>query len=403
LVSTPHCRYNLKRKIAGLPPVTHEWYEARRAQLTAASAGALQRVWFDPLTKKKFYSQNTYSAFTRSKKYQELVKNSGKSAPAAIVTIRRIGEAGADAAPVRPSPVPSAPAGFTVKPAVHNAARDAALKSSEDKDQEEDVDSGSEWETASEEEMEMGTGSGEWEDWDVCRSLFDNHQSPTMEANLEYMWRKFGFYLPDSEYLVDPEGLLRYLGAKIQFGNIPLYESGNNPNAKQMASLHGTQRHMIDVGRCKVLYDDNEDEYAEFYDYAQEAEGIEHDRGTTSAGPSSTAALILGNDDEAAAGGFELSVAAPGGGVRMLGAREFFRYYKQRHRAGDQRASMVAARVVSRYRQLSVPLLGDGTDTGAERAATRRADRAVQRVERQRIAVSMRRNVNDNLPKNVPY
>ena len=43
------------------------------------------------------------------------------------------------------------------------------------------------------------------------RSLFDNHISPSFEANMEYMFKGFGFYFPDAEYLVDPEGLLRYL------------------------------------------------------------------------------------------------------------------------------------------------------------------------------------------------
>lgn len=43
------------------------------------------------------------------------------------------------------------------------------------------------------------------------RSLFDNHISPSTEANLEYMWKKFGFYIPDSQFLVDPEGLIKYL------------------------------------------------------------------------------------------------------------------------------------------------------------------------------------------------
>lgn len=64
-----HCsrtlRYNLKRKIARLPPVTREWYEARKAQLLASAATPVQRVWYDPLTRRKFYSENTYLAFTR--------------------------------------------------------------------------------------------------------------------------------------------------------------------------------------------------------------------------------------------------------------------------------------------------------------------------------------------------
>ena len=51
----------------------------------------------------------------------------------------------------------------------------------------------------------------QFEEWDVCRSLFDNHVSASMEANLEYMLKHFGFYLPDTEYLSDPAGLIKYL------------------------------------------------------------------------------------------------------------------------------------------------------------------------------------------------
>lgn len=195
--------------------MTREWYEARRAQLTANSSGALQRVWFDPLSKKKFYSENTYQAYTRSKKYQELVKKSGQPAPAAIVTVRRLWEeadAGAQAASQvqRPAPGPGVTAaqGFTVKSAVRGGTRGRQEEDEEEGDGEE---SGSEWETASEEEMSTEGAEQQWEEWDVRRSLFDNHMSPSMEENLEYMWRKFGFYLPDSEYLVDPEGLIKYL------------------------------------------------------------------------------------------------------------------------------------------------------------------------------------------------
>ena len=49
------------------------------------------------------------------------------------------------------------------------------------------------------------------EDWDLKRSFFDNHMSSSMEANLEYMFKHFGFYLPDAEYLSDPAGLIKYL------------------------------------------------------------------------------------------------------------------------------------------------------------------------------------------------
>jgi pre-60S factor REI1 len=400
-------RYNLKRKIAGLPPVTKEWYEARRAQLAASASGPLQRIWLDPLTKKKFYSENTYQAFTRSKKYLDLVKRSGKAAPAAVVTVRRLNEGAAPseapaqpaAAPAVPLPVGANPTGFTVKPAVYGGPAAAAAKarqtSGNEQDQEDSAggdNSGDDWETASEEEMEGS--QKEWEEWDVCRSLFDNHISPSMEENLEYMWRKFGFYLPDSEFLEDPEGMLKYLGAKLQYGHIPLYESGNNPKAKQMASLHGVQRHMVDVGKCKVLYDDNEEEYEDFYNYEKEemdVDGNPTDRQLVS---------IDAEDAVAAGGGYELALPQSKGGVRVLGSREFARYYKQRHKAGDSRESTAAARVLAQYRKLSVPLIGDGTEASIEK---KRAQRAVVRAQRDWMNVSIRRNVNDNLPRNVPY
>ena len=57
----------------------------------------------------------------------------------------------------------------------------------------------------------MPRAEQQWETWDVRRSLFDNHVSASFEANMEHMYKHFGFYFPDAEYLVDPEGLLKYL------------------------------------------------------------------------------------------------------------------------------------------------------------------------------------------------
>ena len=56
-----------------------------------------------------------------------------------------------------------------------------------------------------------GSDADSWEVWDPRRSLFDNHLSDSLEANLEYMWRSFHFSIPDSEYLQDAPGLLTYL------------------------------------------------------------------------------------------------------------------------------------------------------------------------------------------------
>jgi hypothetical protein len=48
-------------QVAGLPPVTKEWFEARKAQLTSAAAAPTSaKVWIDPLTKRRFQTQQTY-------------------------------------------------------------------------------------------------------------------------------------------------------------------------------------------------------------------------------------------------------------------------------------------------------------------------------------------------------
>jgi pre-60S factor REI1 len=63
-------------------------------------------------------------------------------------------------------------------------------------------------------------GPEDWPEWDPCVSLFDNKVSSSMEENLQYMYKTFGFFLPDAEYLADPEGLLKYLGAKLSYGKV---------------------------------------------------------------------------------------------------------------------------------------------------------------------------------------
>lgn len=56
-------------------------------------------------------------------------------------------------------------------------------------------------------------------------------------------------------------------GAKLQVGGVPLYVRGDDNRARQFRSLHAVQRHMVDTCQCKLIYDDNEEEFEEFYDY----------------------------------------------------------------------------------------------------------------------------------------
>jgi len=512
-------RYNLKRKVAGLPPVTKEWFEARRAQLlqqqqqqqqqqrsgggggggapASSSASALpsagdalllpgggavpaagdDRVWYDPLTRRRFYSENTYVAHTRSRKYAELVKKSGadaapppvvsRRAPVAVAAAAAAGSApaagegpGAVEAGKRPRHRRAAPrgeaavaGGFVVKPAAGTdaarlmaseaaaAAADAGGGMADDADGDEggEEEEGSGWETASMDEEEGGeeeAGGSEaggddeaarWAEadaWDPRRSLFDGRVAPTLEDNLEHMWRRYGFVVPDVEACADPEGLLRYLGAKLAVGRVPLYARGDDATARRFRSLHAVQRHMVDSGRCRALYDGNEEEYEDFYDYgrlaqAQEGEGegegaeaMEGDGAIVAAsaqggarGKAAPAALAPPAGTGAA--GELLVPGAPSSGQRalVLGTRALSRYYRQRARPDPSaRDSFATALVVARYRALGVETLAKAARREAAiRARGGAGVKSSQREARTRLMVSMRANVNTDLPKNVPY
>ena len=68
-----------------------------------------------------------------------------------------------------------------------------------------------------------------------------------------------------------------FQGAKLAEGHLPLYTSGLDANAKQFASLHAVQRHMVDTNQCKMAYDGVEEEYEDFYDYSKALSTIEGD------------------------------------------------------------------------------------------------------------------------------
>ena len=66
-----------------------------------------------------------------------------------------------------------------------------------------------------------GEGEGEaaldWGlEWDAKRCLFCNKEEADLEGNMSHMYKHHGFFVPDSAYLKDPEGLIKYLGLKIR-------------------------------------------------------------------------------------------------------------------------------------------------------------------------------------------
>lgn len=73
------------------------------------------------------------------------------------------------------------------------------------------------------------------------------------------MVKKYSFFVPDIEYLVDLEGLLEYLQEKVRLGNMCLYCE------KRFSSTIACQHHMISSSHCKMKYEGKINFYFVYY------------------------------------------------------------------------------------------------------------------------------------------
>nr|CAG4645531.1 EOG090X06E3 [Lynceus sp. MCZ IZ 141354] len=214
-------RYNLKRKVADLPPVTAEGFQqrvlAQRAQAVEDEA-AQNRTPYCEACKKRFGSDKSYVNHLNSHKHQENALLAAQREP-------------------------------STKPAVSKTE----VEEEEEEEEVEEVDS-DEWEEFTDDPIP------------VNKCLFCSKESKNLDDNLIHMTKMHGFFVPDAEFVTDMEGLIGYLGAKVGQGHLCLW-CGHK--GRQFHSVEAVQKHMFDKGHglmfheSEVLY-----EYDEFYDYS---------------------------------------------------------------------------------------------------------------------------------------
>jgi pre-60S factor REI1 len=97
--------------------------------------------------------------------------------------------------------------------------------------------------------------------------LFCAHTSSSFEDNLTHMSSEHSFFIPDAEYLVDPTGLITYLGEKLAVGNVCIYCNGKG---REFRTLDAVRKHMVDKSHCKIAYDTENDmlELSDYYDFS---------------------------------------------------------------------------------------------------------------------------------------
>ncbi|KAI5889832.1 uncharacterized protein SCHCODRAFT_02635733 [Schizophyllum commune H4-8] len=253
-----HHRYNMKRRVAGLPPVSaaafNEKVLERRKETAIMSSpkGSSCEV-----CGKTYTTENAYRSHINSKKHKE---NELKAAQRAL----RPTAAADQPAPIQvEDTVPSsehAADHFTATPSAAPIA--STSKPSPDR-----MDVDSDDEEALEMTIDQKIAAARTRLSPDSNCLFCTHTSSSLSENLMHMSSVHSFFIPDAEYLVDPAGLITYLGEKIAVGNVCIYCSSSS---KEFRSLEAVRKHMIDKTHCKIAYSSENDklEISDFYDFS---------------------------------------------------------------------------------------------------------------------------------------
>lgn len=378
-------RYNLKRKVAGVPGVTEALFLARQSAIAQEKGKSNETPML--------YSCGTCGKGYRSAKAHE---QHLKSRSHIIRASQGTSNEEQDKA--------------IIKPLVPRAENKRPPWREEDNEESED-----EWEEVDPEEMSLDLATNSLTSLHVNELVSDDDmdendvnsdvdldpsccfmcdlEHDSIESCMVHMHKQHGFFIPDVEYLKDPEGLLTYLGLKVMRDFMCLY---CNDRCQPFNSLEAVRKHMAAKSHCKVHYgdggDDEEVELEEFYDYSSSYMD-EDGKQLVAAGETGTI-VELG-------GGSELIITSRtnnGTLSKTLGSREFFCYYRQKPRPSA--TNHVALTLASRYRSMGLATVQSRKDV-----VRKKVMKEVSRsgVEAMRTKLGMKSNVIRNLPKNVPY
>ncbi|KAK7403745.1 pre-60S factor rei1 [Neonectria punicea] len=269
-------RYNLKRRVASLPPIGAEVFSEKVLQARAVTTAEADKAYFErvcDVCEKTYFSENAFQNHLSSQKHktkeasgQPAVKKADEETTSVVSSTFSLGEPlaadrgevdsdaeqefnqvveglqKASVAEQRPSPVkrPSNPHPSTNE--ASDGANTADARGS---------DSATPVQTANE------------PTWTLESCLFCNYSSPTVPLNAHHMERFHGMFIPEKNYLVDFDGLLRQLQDKIREAHQCLYCD------KLKSTTFGIQTHMRDKGHCKIPFTTEEEQLdiGEFYDF----------------------------------------------------------------------------------------------------------------------------------------
>ncbi|KAJ6558588.1 C2H2 type zinc-finger-domain-containing protein [Mycena vulgaris] len=236
-----HHRYNMKRRVASLPPVSADLFNQKvlDRRIETAVMSSAKGSYCEPCNK-TYTTENAYRSHINSKKHKDIEAKAKLSPP-------RVVSEEVASAPVEIETVEVIPE-VVAEPKIVSLVVDGDASDSEiNQTIDEKI-------AAARARLSPNT----------C--LFCPNECSLLDDNLTHMSTAHSFFIPDAEYLIDIQGLISYLGEKIAVGNVCIYCNGKG---KEFRTLEATRKHMLDKSHCKIAYDSEVDrlEISDFYDF----------------------------------------------------------------------------------------------------------------------------------------
>ncbi|KAF2264691.1 hypothetical protein CC78DRAFT_533039 [Lojkania enalia] len=270
-------RYNLKRRVASLPPLSSEIFTEKVLANKASAAATAAKAAFEKTCQacqKTYYSENAYNNHLNSQKHKTNLIRASKSGhidDSASVTGSVMSSTFSLGEPM-------------VDPQANGIDHEAEKEFSEVVDEIKNASLNGEsmprrptrpHHSAAENRPEHPLSRTISSSSSIAAStksvtdplldcLFCNYRSPTFPLNLNHMGRFHGMFIPDKDYLEDGEGLIKYLYGKINDHHTCL------KCGKVVHTASGIQTHMRDRGHCMIAFDTDEQlvEIGQFYDFS---------------------------------------------------------------------------------------------------------------------------------------
>ncbi|EXJ90721.1 hypothetical protein A1O1_03825 [Capronia coronata CBS 617.96] len=254
-------RYNLKRRLAELPAVSSEDYNEKVLAAQATNKAAAAQAAFAKscsTCQKTYYSENAYQNHLASKSHRAKESAGNRSSRGDAHSTVGSTASGVETGAGLQSRDPEAEAEFDQ---VVAGMKEASIQEypaipRRPSAPPPDVEPREDHPMSPEKPVEVALP--------LSRCLFCNYDSPSVKLSVAHMTKIHGLFIPEQNYLVDAEGLLRYMQAKIHENFECLYCH------KLRGSAEGVQTHMRDKGHCKIAFEAEEEmiEVGQFYDFS---------------------------------------------------------------------------------------------------------------------------------------